>query len=74
VRPESENASSRDREVDSKMHFLVARLRANSSSRHRGAGLSVVIDILRASTTIAVALDRGAVEIIPVLEPDDARR
>jgi 2-phosphosulfolactate phosphatase len=56
------------------MHFLVAQLRANSDRSRDGARLSVVIDILRASTTIAVGLDHGAVEIIPVHEPDDARR
>jgi 2-phosphosulfolactate phosphatase len=60
------------------MHFFVAQLRASGGGNGGGnggaAGLSVVIDTLRASTTIAVALDHGAVEIIPVLEPDDARR
>ncbi len=33
-----------------------------------------VIDVLRASTTIAVALDAGARAVIPFLEPEDARR
>jgi 2-phosphosulfolactate phosphatase len=56
------------------MHFFVPQLRASSNGNGGAAGLSVVIDVLRASTTIAVALDHGAVEIIPVLEPDDARR
>ncbi len=33
-----------------------------------------MIDILRASTTIATALDHGAEAVVPVLEPDEARR
>lgn len=35
---------------------------------------SVIIDILRASTTIVTAVDHGAMAIIPLLEPEDARR
>jgi 2-phosphosulfolactate phosphatase len=35
-------------------------------------GAAVVIDVLRAATTIAYALDAGAVEIIPCLEVADA--
>ncbi|MBS0209262.1 MAG: 2-phosphosulfolactate phosphatase [Planctomycetes bacterium] len=34
----------------------------------------VVIDVLRATTTIAFALNAGAREVIPCLEVDDARR
>ncbi|MHB1035356.1 MAG: 2-phosphosulfolactate phosphatase [Pirellulales bacterium] len=37
-------------------------------------GVVVVIDVLRASTTIACALAAGAVEVIPCLEVEDARR
>ena len=37
-------------------------------------GTVVVIDVLRASTTIIAALEAGAVEVIPCLEIDDARR
>ena len=55
------------------MHFA-AKLSAHSDRSRGGAGLSVVIHILRASTTIAVALEYGASEIVPVLEPDNARR
>jgi 2-phosphosulfolactate phosphatase len=35
---------------------------------------AVVIDVLRASTTIVHALEAGAIEVIPCLEVDDARR
>src|SRR5437868_6038312 len=35
---------------------------------------AVVIDLLRASTTICYALAAGAREVIPCLEVDDARR
>ena len=35
-------------------------------------GTAVVIDVLRAATTIAYALDAGAKEIIPCLEVADA--
>jgi 2-phosphosulfolactate phosphatase len=37
-------------------------------------GTVVVIDVLRAATTITHALAAGAVEVIPCLEIDDARR
>ena len=37
-------------------------------------GVSVVIDVLRATTTITAALAAGAREVIPCLEVDDARR
>ena len=37
-------------------------------------GASVVIDVLRATTTITAALAAGAREVIPCLEVDDARR
>lgn len=60
--------------MNSTIPFLVAQLRAHTDGNGGAARLSVVIDILRASTTIAVALNNGADEIIPVLEPDDARR
>ena len=36
--------------------------------------IAVVIDLLRASTTITAALDAGAAAVVPCLEPDDARR
>jgi 2-phosphosulfolactate phosphatase len=36
-------------------------------------GTVVVIDVLRATTTIVFALEAGAVEVIPCLEVDDAR-
>jgi 2-phosphosulfolactate phosphatase len=35
---------------------------------------ALVIDVLRASTTIITALASGAAAIVPVAEPDDARR
>jgi 2-phosphosulfolactate phosphatase len=37
-------------------------------------GLAIVIDVLRATTTITAALAAGAREVIPCLEIDDARR
>ena len=36
-------------------------------------GVVVVIDVLRATTTIIHALEAGAVEVIPCLEVDEAR-
>jgi len=36
-------------------------------------GTAVIIDILRASTTICHALDAGAIQVIPCLTVDDAR-
>ena len=45
----------------------------NLPERLPRSGLAVVLDLLRASTTIATALDSGADAIIPVLEPDEAR-
>ena len=36
-------------------------------------GTVVIIDVLRASTTIVHALEAGATEVIPCLEVDDAR-
>ena len=39
-----------------------------------GRGIAVVIDVLRASTTITWALAAGATRIIPCLEVDEARR
>jgi 2-phosphosulfolactate phosphatase len=38
------------------------------------AGRPVVIDVLRATSTIVMALEAGASEIVPVEEADDARR
>lgn len=38
-----------------------------------GAAAAVVIDVLRASTTICHALEAGATEVIPCLEVDQAR-
>src|SRR5688500_9194080 len=35
---------------------------------------ALVIDVLRASTTIITALSRGALAVVPGAEPDDARR
>jgi 2-phosphosulfolactate phosphatase len=37
-------------------------------------GVVVMIDVLRASTTICMALEAGAERVIPCLEVDDARR
>ncbi|KKQ53367.1 hypothetical protein A2865_03785 [Candidatus Woesebacteria bacterium RIFCSPHIGHO2_01_FULL_39_17] len=35
-------------------------------------GIAVIIDVLRACTTIPILFDKGAVEIIPVKTPDEA--
>ena len=37
-------------------------------------GIAVVIDVLRASTTIVTALAHGAARVVPVAEVDEARR
>jgi len=37
-------------------------------------GIAVVIDVLRASTTMATALSRGATRVIPVADVEEARR
>ena len=37
-------------------------------------GVAVVIDVLRASTTIVTALANGAAGVIPCGSPEDARR
>jgi 2-phosphosulfolactate phosphatase len=48
---------------------------ADTVTRERVEGCSaLVIDVLRASTTIITALNGGAAAVIPVAEPDDARR
>lgn len=36
--------------------------------------VAVMVDVLRASSTIAIAFDRGAASVHPVQTPDDARR
>jgi 2-phosphosulfolactate phosphatase len=36
------------------------------------AGAAVVIDVLRATSTIATALDHGAAAVVPVRDPDEA--
>jgi 2-phosphosulfolactate phosphatase len=50
-------------------HFLPSLISAESL---RGS-VAIVIDLLRASTTILRALDSGADRVIPCLEPDEAR-
>ena len=51
------------------VHFEYSSLSPESVARRT----VVVIDVLRASTTIATALHNGAESVIPVAEPDDAR-
>ena len=51
------------------VHFLPAL----TSPDELSGGTVVVIDVLRASTTITHALASGAAEVIPCLEVDDAR-
>ena len=41
--------------------------------REMAGGTAVVIDVLRASTTIVYAVEAGAREVIPCLEVDEAR-
>jgi 2-phosphosulfolactate phosphatase len=52
------------------VHFL-SRLVEPAALR---GSTCVIIDVLRATTTIAFALEAGAKEVIPCLEVDDARR
>lgn len=51
-------------------HDLYQRLAANACA----GGIAIVIDVLRASTTIATALTHGAARVVPVAAIDDARR
>jgi 2-phosphosulfolactate phosphatase len=51
------------------VHFLPSLIPPGSL---RGSA-AVVIDLLRASTTIVRALDAGAAGVVPCLEPDEAR-
>lgn len=51
-------------------HFLPAL----TSAKELAGSVVVVIDVLRASTTIATALAAGAREVIPCLEIEEARR
>ena len=44
------------------------------SPKEMAGGTVVVIDVLRASTTIVHALEAGAAQVIPCLEVDDAQR
>ena len=53
-----------------KVHFLPAL----TSPEELAGGAVVVIDVLRATTTIIHAVAAGAREVIPCLEIDDARR
>ncbi len=50
------------------VHFLPSQVQPDSL---HGAA-AVVVDLLRASTTIVRALDAGAAGVVPCLEPDDA--
>ena len=52
----------------------VFALPSTVSPKEMAGDTVVVIDVLRASTTIVHALDSGAAEVIPCLEIDDARR
>ena len=37
-------------------------------------GIAIIVDVLRASTTIVTALEAGAVFVKPVVEVEEARR
>ncbi len=52
------------------VHFLPAL----TCAEELAAGVVVVIDVLRASTTITAALAAGASEIVPCLEVEEARQ
>lgn len=48
---------------------------ADAVTPERVSGATVlIVDVLRASTTIITALAHGALGVVPVAEPDDARR
>ena len=51
----------------------VYALPAFADPQELAGGVAVVIDVLRATTTIAYALEAGAREVIPCLEVDEAR-
>ncbi len=56
-------------------HILnVYALPTLAAAEDLAGGVAVVIDVLRASTTIIHALEAGAAEVIPCLEVDQARR
>jgi 2-phosphosulfolactate phosphatase len=52
------------------VHFLPTL----TSAEELAAGVVVMVDVLRASTTITAALASGAKEVIPCLEIDEARQ
>jgi 2-phosphosulfolactate phosphatase len=52
------------------VHFLPSL----TTAEELAAGVVVMVDVLRASTTITAALASGAREVIPCLEVDDAKR
>ncbi|HTU25941.1 MAG TPA: 2-phosphosulfolactate phosphatase [Pirellulales bacterium] len=56
--------------MEIRAHFLPQLI----SPGELAGGVSVVIDVLRATTTITAALAAGAGEVIPCLEVEDARR
>jgi 2-phosphosulfolactate phosphatase len=47
-------------------------LTPGAAAARKAAPLAIVIDVLRATSTIVTALDHGALEVIPVAEPDEA--
>src|SRR5690242_16614412 len=56
--------------MDIRVHLLPALI----APEQLADGVTVVIDVLRATTTITAALAVGASEVIPCLEVEDARR
>ena len=56
------------------MRVDVALLPAALMPATLGAATVLVIDVLRASTTIVTALSNGCLAIVPLDDPDEARR
>ncbi|RFU63493.1 2-phosphosulfolactate phosphatase [Peribacillus glennii] len=55
-----------------KIHLLTRKEEINEQKMAEGDKIAVVLDVLLATTTIVSALHDGAVEVIPVLDCDEA--
>lgn len=54
-----------------KIHLLVRKEEISEEKMRMGTKLAVVLDVLLATTTITSALRDGAIEVIPVLTPEE---